>query len=71
MSVSSQGSLTYEGPFIDARLAEVWRNTGELRWLKEPPDAMGYVAVVPRLQQLWFSSEGKQEWRDVPTEQST
>lgn len=57
--------------------AESWNVTGLLRWVKrQRPDSDidGVIygeTTYTVLQQLWISSTGKEEWRDVPVERDT
>jgi hypothetical protein len=43
---------------------ETWRLTHQLRWAER--NDLDYQGNKTLLQQLWISSQGKQEWRDVP-----
>jgi hypothetical protein len=43
-----------------------WTATQMLRWRKNDETPLGYVEVMPTLEQLWQGSNGQQEWRRVP-----
>ena len=45
---------------------ETWEPTMRLRWYQKPYPGSGcWEIVVATLQQLWRSSAGAEEWRDV------
>ena len=68
METNIQGVM--ENQLIDGR---IWTCTSRLRfvereYLDRPADCLyGTVRVKQILQQLWVTSTGVQEWRDVPS----
>ena len=60
--LATQGKL---GPVAQPE-PETWEPTMRLRWYQKPYPGSGCWEIgVPTLQQLWRSSAGAEEWRDV------
>lgn len=65
MTQEKEIEVVYDKNITSFQVTEYWERTSILRW-NSRNNLFGLKTKV--LQQVWQSSKGKQEWKDVPEE---